>query len=165
MKRTLILVRHGKSSWEDLTLPDRERPLAERGRRDAPRMGRRLALDKVQPDLILSSPACRARTTAALIAAELDGEREIVIDERLYGGDARTLLGVVAGLDDGLRCVMLVGHNPEFSELAHRLSREINEMPTCAIARLTYGAASWSAIPALIPLAVEFDSPKQKRGD
>ncbi|WP_270835832.1 SixA phosphatase family protein [Aeromonas sp. QDB30] len=165
MKRTLILVRHGKSSWEEASLADRERPLAARGLRDAPRMGRRLARNKVLPDLILSSPACRARTTAMLMAAELDGKRDIVIDERLYGGDVRTLLGVVTGLGDELGCVMLVSHNPELSELAHLLSRAIREMPTCAIVRLTFDAASWAAIPALIPAAVHVDSPKRRRGE
>jgi phosphohistidine phosphatase len=164
MKRTLILVRHGKSSWEE-DLPDRERPLAERGLRDAPMMGKRLAKalanHKTQPDLILSSPACRALATARLFAAELDYPTDLVIDERLYASDARTLLAVIGALDDGLRCVILVGHDPEFTELAYRFSKAIIQMPTCAVARFSFEKASWSAIPTLAPASVWFDYPKK----
>ncbi|WP_290433789.1 SixA phosphatase family protein [Aeromonas caviae] len=98
MRRTLILVRHGKSSWEDASLSDRARPLAARGLRDAPLMGARLAHLGVKPDLILSSPACRALTNARLLAGELGYSPDrIVIDEGLYESDAGTLLGVVGG--------------------------------------------------------------------
>lgn len=162
MKRTLFLVRHAKSSWDESHLPDRERPLAERGRRDAPMMGRRLAREKVRPALILSSPASRALATATLIAAELDHGGNIVVDERLYACDAKTLLAVIAELGVDLECVLLVGHNPELTELAHRLSCEIVRMPTCAIARFTFEAPSWSAIAGLKPASVSFDYPKRK---
>lgn len=164
MKRTLILVRHGKSSWEE-DLPDRERPLAARGLRDAPMMGKRLAKvlasHKLQPDLILSSPACRALSTARLFADTLAYPKDIILDERLYASDARTLLAVIGGLDDARRCVILVGHDPEFTELAHGLSKEITRMPTCAVARFSFQGASWSAIPTLAPTSVCFDYPKK----
>ncbi|MCS3458990.1 MULTISPECIES: SixA phosphatase family protein [Aeromonas] len=162
MKRTLILVRHGKSSWEEQGLPDRARPLAERGLRDAPLMGRRLAHDKVRPDLILSSPACRALSTAHIIAETL-GYRpeEIVTDERLYGADVRTLLEVMGELGDELRCVMLFGHDPEFTDLAHRFSGKITRMPTCAVARFTFDAPSWSAAVSQTPLTAVLDYPKK----
>lgn len=162
MNRTLILVRHGKSSWDEASLPDRARPLAERGRRDAPMMGQRLAAHQVRPDLILSSPACRALSTATILAEALDYRADIVVDERLYASDARTLLAVIAELGEHWRCVMLVGHDPEFSALAHRLSREISEMPTCAVAQFTFEAASWSAIAAQQPTRVRFDYPKRR---
>ncbi|MGY3904664.1 SixA phosphatase family protein [Aeromonas lusitana] len=164
MKRTLILVRHGKSSWEE-DLPDRERPLAERGLRDAPMMGKRLAKaladNEVHPDLILSSPACRALSTARLLADVLAYRGEIALDKRMYASDARTLLTVIGALDDGLRCVILVGHDPEFTELAHGFSSEITRMPTCAIARFSFEGEPWSAIPTLAPTRVWFDCPKK----
>lgn len=162
MNRTLILVRHGKSSWDEASLPDRERPLAERGKRDAPMMGKRLAAHQVQPELILSSPASRALSTAAILAEALDYRADIVVDERLYASDVGTLLAVIAELGEHWRCVMLVGHDPEFSELAHRLSREINEMPTCAVAQFTFEVASWSAIATQQPTRVRFDYPKRR---
>ncbi|MGY3867994.1 SixA phosphatase family protein [Aeromonas crassostreae] len=162
MKRTLILVRHGKSSWEEQGLPDRARPLAERGLRDAPLMGARLAHDKVRPDLILSSPACRALSTAHIMAEVLGyPPGEIVTDERLYGSDAGALLAVMGELGDGFRCVMLFGHDPEFTELAHRFSGKITRMPTCAVARFTFNAPSWSVAVSQPPLTAVFDYPKK----
>ena len=162
MKRTLILVRHGKSSWEEKGLTDRARPLAERGLRDAPLMGRRLAHDKVRPDLILSSPACRALSTANIIA-EVLGYRpeEIVTEERLYGSDVETLLEVMAELRDAFRCVMLFGHDPGFTDLAHRFSSKITRMPTCAVARFTFDAPSWSAAVSQTPVTAVLDYPKK----
>src|SRR5437899_10475758 len=91
--KTLFLVRHAKSSWDDTALPDKDRPLNDRGKRDAPKMGERLAKRDVKPDLILSSPARRALTTAEIIAKKLDYKRkDIVADDRLYAGEADDLL-------------------------------------------------------------------------
>lgn len=162
MKRTLFLVRHAKSSWDDVALPDKERPLADRGKRDAPMMGKRLAKRQVKPDLILSSPARRALSTAEIIAKELNYKvNDIVEDDRLYATDGETLLGVIGELSDELACVMLVGHNPEFVDLAHRLSNEVAPMPTCAVAQFTFESKSWSAIGAIEPMRVIFDYPKK----
>ena len=162
MRRTLILVRHGKSSWEDASLSDRARPLAARGLRDAPLMGARLAHLGVKPDLILSSPACRALSTASIIA-EVLGYRpeEIMTDERLYGADVRTLMKVIGELGDEFRCVMLFGHDPEFTDLAHRFSGKITRMPTCAVARFTFDAPSWSAAASQTPVTAVLDYPKK----
>ena len=90
--KTLFLIRHAKSSWDDTALPDKDRPLDDRGRRDAPKMGKRLAKRDVKPDLILSSPARRALTTAEVIAKKLDYKlKDIVADDRLYAGEADDL--------------------------------------------------------------------------
>ena len=162
MKRTLFLVRHAKSSWDDVALPDKERPLADRGKRDAPMMGKRLAKRKVKPDLILSSPARRALSTAEIIAKELNYRADdIVVDDRLYATEAETLLGVIGELSDKLKCVMLFGHNPEFTDLAHRLSNEPALMPTCAVAQLTFVSTSWSSISSTKPAEVLLDYPKK----
>ena len=162
MKRTLFLIRHAKSSWSEVALPDRERPLARRGQRDAPMMGRRLAKGKVKPDLILSSPAYRALSTAHIIADTLDYQRDIVVDERMYASNAETLQAVVSELSDDLKCVMLFGHNPEFMELAHRLSHTITRMPTCAVVQFIFDAPSWSTIASQKPARVLFDYPKRE---
>ena len=162
MKRTLFLVRHAKSSWDDTALPDKERPLADRGKRDAPMMGKRLAKRQVKPDLILSSPARRALSTAEIIAKELNYRAEdIVVDDRLYATEAETLLGVIGELGDKLKCVMLFGHNPELTNLAHRLSNEPALMPTCAVAQFTFEATSWSSLGSTKPEEVLFDYPKK----
>ena len=120
--KKLFLVRHAKSSRDDPSLPDRDRPLDDRGKQDGPKMGKRLAQRDVKPDLLLSSPALRALTTAQLIAEEVGYERNaIVVDDRLYASDADELLDVIRALDKKLNRVMLFGHNPEFTDLAHRL--------------------------------------------
>ena len=145
--KALFLIRHAKSSWDDTALPDKDRPLNDRGKRDAPKMGKRLARRDVKPDLILSSPAMRALTTAEIIAKKLDYKRkDIVVDDRLYAGEADDLLNVIHKLGDKRERVILVGHNPELTDLAHRLSSEITHMPTCAVAAFTFDAKSWSNI-------------------
>jgi phosphohistidine phosphatase len=160
--KTLFLIRHAKSSWDDTALPDKDRPLNDRGRRDAPKMGDRLAKRDVKPDLILSSPAVRALETAEIIAKKLDYKRKkIVVDDRLYAATADDLLDVVHKLGDKLERVMLFGHNPELTELAHRLSSKITNMPTCAVAEFTFDAKSWSSIGKAKPAKVVLDYPKK----
>jgi len=160
--KTLFLIRHAKSSWDDIALPDKDRPLGDRGKRDAPKMGKRLAERDVHPDLILSSPATRALTTAQIIAEKLDYKlKDIVVDNRLYGGEADGLLEVIHELGDKLERVMLFGHNPELTELAHRLSSEIVRMPTCAVAEFTFDVKSWSNIGKAKLARVVLDYPKK----
>lgn len=159
--KILFLVRHAKSSPADPPLPDRERPLDDRGRHDAPKMGQRLAKRGVKPDLLVSSPALRALTTAQLIADEIGYQRKtIVVDERLYASSPDDLLAVICALDDKLDRVMLVGHNPEFTELAHRLSNEIIDMPTCAVAEFRFDATAWADVGEAAPATVKLDAPK-----
>lgn len=160
--KTLFLVRHAKSSRDDPSLPDRDRPLDDRGEQDAPKMGKRLAKHDVKPDLIVSSPATRALATAHPIAEELGYRRkDIVVNDRLYESSADTLLEVIQGLDNKLDCVMLFGHNPEFSDLAHRLSSEIGDMPTCAVAEFRFDVKAWSDVGEVEPAKVTLDQPKK----
>jgi phosphohistidine phosphatase len=164
--KTLLLVRHAKSSRDDSTLPDKDRPLDARGKRDAPKMGRRLAKRDVKPDLILSSPARRALTTAGIIAKELDYcVKDIVVHDRLYSATADDLLSVIRKLSDKRKCVMLLGHNPELTELAHRLSSEITHLPTCAVAEFTFGAESWSDVGRAKPNSIALDYPKKSQAE
>src|SRR5260370_37803153 len=160
--KTLFLIRHAKSSWDDPALSDKDRPLSDRGRRDAPKMGKRLAKRDVKPDLILSSPARRALTTAEIVAKKLDYKRkDIVVDDRLYAAAVHGLLNVIHGLGDKLERVILFGHNPELTELAHRLSGEITHMPTCAVAEFTFTTRSWSDIGKAKLAKVALDYPKK----
>jgi phosphohistidine phosphatase len=159
--KTLFLVRHAKSSKDDPTLLDRDRPLADRGLKEAPRMGKRLAKRGVKPDLLVSSPALRALTTAQLVADEIGCERKgIVVDDRLYASSADRLLAVVRALDKKVDCVMLFGHNPEFTELAHRLSSDIVDMPTCAVAEFRFDTKKWSDVGELEPAQATLDHPQ-----
>jgi phosphohistidine phosphatase len=161
MKR-LFLVRHAKSSWDDPALLDRDRPLDGRGERDSVKMGKRLAERDARIDLILSSPAKRALATAEVFARMLECKRrDIVQESRLYASDAVDLLEVIQGLDDKLKSVVLVGHNPELTALAHRFSSEITHMPTCAVAEFRFDVKSWSDLGKRRPTQVALDCPKK----
>jgi phosphohistidine phosphatase len=160
--KTLFLVRHAKSNRDDPTLPDRERPLSDRGRRDAVSMGKRLAKRDAEPELIVSSPALRALTTAQLVADEIGYAREnVVVDDRLYASSAADLLAVIRALDKKVDDVMLFGHNPEFTELAHRLSSEIVDMPTCAVAEFRFDTQAWLDVGDVEPTNAMLDGPKR----
>src|SRR6266576_1084749 len=160
--KTLFLVRHAKSSRDGTPMPDKDRPLNDRGKRDAPQMGERLAKRDVKPDLILSSPARRALKTAEIIAKKLNYKlKDIAVDDRLYASAADDLLRVIHKLDDKLERVMLFGHNTELTELAHRLSSELTHMPTCAVAAFTFDAKSWTNVGRDKPAKVALDYPKQ----
>jgi len=160
--KTLFLVRHAKSSRDDSMLSDKERPLNDRGRRDAPMMGERLAKRDAKPDLILSSPALRALTTAEIMAKKLDYKVEqIVVDERLYAAAPEDVLKVLRELGEKPKRVMLFGHNPELAELARRLSSTITEMPTCAVAEFAFDINSWSDVGKRAPAKAALHYPKQ----
>jgi phosphohistidine phosphatase len=158
--KTLVLVRHAKSSWDHPELDDHDRPLNTRGQRDAPEMGRRLRERGFVPDAVRSSTAVRARTTAAAIVDALGlGADAVVLDERLYGSSPATILGVVGELDDALETAMVVAHDPGLSDLAFELSGTIEHMPTCAVAEFRFRVASWSQLGDAEPVETRFDTP------
>ena len=120
MTRWLILLRHAKSDWPDL--PDRDRPLAKRGRRDAPRIGRWLDEHGYQPDVVVVSDAARTRQTWDLVAPELGGSPAVHFEPRAYAASALTLLYLAQELPARYRTALLIGHNPGLSELATSLA-------------------------------------------
>ena len=125
-------------------------------------MGKRLGKRGVKPDLLVSSPALRALTTAQLIADEIGYQRkDIIVDERLYASSPDDLLAVICALDDKVDRVMLFGHNPEFTDLAHRLSSEITDMPTCAVAEFRFDATAWADVGGIGPAKVKLDAPRK----
>lgn len=161
--KVLMLIRHAKSSWKDPSLPDWDRPLNKRGRRDAPMMGERLAERGAYADLVISSSAVRAVATAEAIAEAIEYPlEEIVVDERLYGAGEFEMLEVIQSLDDAWDRVMCVGHNPDLTDLVNRLSPyEIDNVPTCGIVALTFDTESWALVCHISPVEVEFDYPKK----
>jgi phosphohistidine phosphatase len=118
--RRLILLRHAKSDWPDV--PDRDRPLAKRGRRDAPRIGRWLHEHGYQPDVVVVSAAARTRQTWDLVAPELGGSPAVRFEPRAYAASALTLLYLAQELPDRYRTALLIAHNPGLSELAASLA-------------------------------------------
>jgi len=139
-RRTLVLLRHAKSDWST-GKPDPRRPLAGRGRRQAPEPGRWLAANLDAIDLAVVSPATRARQTWELAAAELGNPPAVRVDERAYAADEEELLALVRGLDAELGVVALVAHNPGLEDLASLLAGEWVAMKTSALAVFTLSGA------------------------
>lgn len=150
MKR-LTLLRHAKSSWDETGLDDHDRPLAARGLRDAPRMGKRLAAHGIAPDAIFSSSAVRARQTAELVAPLLGLDRTgIRIEPAIYLASPGELLAVLARIDDAIEELVLVGHNPGLTLLANMLLPDLAlaNLPTAGAVAIDCDTATWSGIDA-----------------
>jgi phosphohistidine phosphatase len=161
MKR-LTLVRHAKSSKDDPSIPDFDRPLNRRGKEEAPEMGRRLTARGVKPDAVVTSPAKRARSTARKIARELGYDLDAIReDEAVYDASLATLKDLVRGFDDRWEHVLLVGHNPGFAELADCLSGgAVRDLPTCAVVSLSFSSDTWQEAAEGHGTVLFFDSPK-----
>lgn len=162
MKR-LILCRHAKSSWKDITLEDIDRPLNKRGKNDAPEMGRRLAKSGIKPDAIVSSPAKRARKTARQLARMLGFKKKnVIILDKIYAASVEELLDIIRRFDDAADLVILVGHNPETTILANILGGlDIDNVPTCGVVALDFAVDSWQDIGKTEGSLVFFDYPKK----
>lgn len=163
--RLLSIVRHAKSSWADAGLSDFERPLNERGRRDAPRMAEEFRERLGVPDRLVSSPALRAISTARQFADTfgIDGNG-LQIEARIYEASTQTLVYLASGFDDACRHVMLFGHNPGLSELSRFLGPcPFQEMPTCAIAHFELDIARWSDLQAGCGRLQQYLYPKRLR--
>jgi phosphohistidine phosphatase len=146
--KTIYLVRHAKSSWKYPSLDDFERPLNKRGRRNAPFMGGILKKLKVNPDLIMSSPANRAATTARIIADSIDYPlEEIQYDETIYASSEYDLVQVIQELDNSVNQAMLVSHNPALTDLANSIGdTSISNIPTCGVCCINLNISSWAKI-------------------
>lgn len=148
--KTLTIIRHAKSSWEQENLSDFERPLNERGRRDAPVMAARLKQAVGQPALIVSSPALRAITTARVFADVLGISTDsIQLQAKIYEASVGTLMQIIHDFDDHCPHIAIFGHNPGFSELSQRLAHcDFDELPTCGIAHISLPAKHWRDVSA-----------------
>ncbi|MGD9857059.1 MAG: histidine phosphatase family protein [Planctomycetaceae bacterium] len=141
--KTLLLMRHAKSSWDDPDLTDIQRPLNARGRDDAPRMGRFLRDRGLIPDHVLTSSAVRARATGESVADACQVSEKVTVTESLYQADVCAWQAVIVAFPADWNCVLCVGHNPEIEELIGTLTNRYVRMPTAAIARLTCDVPRW----------------------
>ncbi len=146
--KTLLLLRHAKSSWKDSSLPDFERPLNQRGLKAAPLIGRLIRKRKLQPDVIISSPAERARQTTQLVIEAAGLTAEVRFDERIYEASAERLFEIVSQIEDTADCAMLVGHNPGCEELVAVLTGKAVGFSTAALARIELDIDRWSKVRA-----------------
>ena len=154
--KTLYLIRHAKSSKE-LNIADIDRPLNERGYNDSELIGKKLLQEKIKPDLLISSPAIRAFSTALIIARNLEyAEDRIVLNKNLYETSAKDYANEISKTNDSINCIFVFGHNPTISEASEFfLKKNFEEMPTCGVIGLTFKTNKWSdvlSIPASLSL-------------
>ena len=142
--RTLLVLRHAKSSWKHPKLSDHDRPLNKRGRSDAPRIGRLLRQQRLSPGGIISSTAKRARRTAEEVARTSTFAGAVQFEPRLYLADPATILDVVRRADPDTRRVMVVAHNPGLEELVRRLTDKDAPLPTAGLAQIRLPIDRWS---------------------
>ena len=164
--KELFVVRHAKSSWDDPTISDHDRPLNERGLRNAPDMGSRLSDREVLPDVLISSTALRARTTAEIIADSMNFPKDqIVFDRALYHASATELQEYIGGLNDAHTSVMLFGHNPGMTSLvSHLFGLALDNLPTCGVVYLQFSTESWGEASRSMPCEATIDFPKNGTG-
>lgn len=165
---TLLLLRHAKSSWVDPTLPDHDRPLASRGRRDAKRIAKHLAGLEFEPELVLCSSAVRTRETLELVRPAL-GNSKVLFEDGLYGASSDELLARIRDVPDAVGSVMLIGHNPGLEQLALLLASSGDELrgletkfPTAALATLAV-ETTWSRLAPGDAILTAYIVPKQLR--
>jgi phosphohistidine phosphatase len=162
--KMLYIIRHAKSSWDSPLLGDFDRPLNERGERDAPRMGKRLKEKNVVPDLMLSSPAKRALTTCENIADILGYPQDkIKANDDLYHAGEDTILKIIQSCNDKHDTILVFGHNPGLTDFANLLTdAAINNVPTCGIVACKFEIDSWKKVAAGTGEMMFFDFPKNK---
>ena len=165
--KELILVRHAKSSWDDPYLDDNDRPLNERGLRNAPKMGKRLQGWGIRPGAWISSTALRAITTAEILAEQVGFPHDqIQLSRDLYHASATELQEFICGLDDQFGTAILFGHNPGMTSLVANLDGlPIDNLPTCGVVHLQFNENIWSAVSSAPPARAYFDFPKNESGE
>jgi phosphohistidine phosphatase len=144
--KTLLLMRHAKSSWSEPGLADHDRPLNKRGKQAAPEMGKLLRKEELTPDMILCSTARRSRETAKAVAEACGYEGDIESQRDLYSSDAACYVDVLRHLPDRVKRVLLVGHNPEIEELLDMLTGSAERMTTGAIAHVDLPISQWKEL-------------------
>ena len=161
--KKVYFIRHAKSSWEDASLSDSQRPLNKRGFRDAPFMAKLLKSKGVKADLIITSPANRALTTAKYFAAEMNlPDEKIDINNIVYGAYPEDVINLVKNVDDKVDTLLVFGHNPTFTSIVNRYTEDyIANVPTCGIVKIEADINSWSTFNESNAIQTEFYYPKQ----
>ncbi len=164
--KQLTLTRHAKSSWKDSDLADFDRPLNKRGKRDLPRMARRLAVEGDPPDRIVTSPAARALETAKALAAELGfAQASLVTEPRIYGASHAQLFDILRHQPESCSHLMLVGHSPGIADLSRALcGAPEGKFPTCGSVRMRLPVEGWWDVTEGTGGLVFFDYPKKGSG-
>jgi len=162
--KQLLLIRHAKSSWDDFSIKDFDRPLNGRGKKDAPVMAKRLLDKEITIDAFIASPAKRARKTAELFAKEYKGEKDnIIFFEELYLAATSNFLDVISKTDDRFKTIAIFSHNEGITDFANSLTdTRIDNIPTCGIFAIKLKAKHWSDFAEAEKEFWFFDSPKKE---
>lgn len=163
--KVLYVVRHAKSSWDDPSLNDFDRPLSDRGLRDAPHIGKHLHSRNISPDLIITSPALRALRTCELLAAELHYPVERILKSAdLYHADEDDLLDIVRGIKEGYHSVLLVAHNPGLTAFVNLLLNEnIHNVPTSGLVACEMEIEEWKQLDWGMGKLLFYETPPKKK--
>ncbi len=164
--KQLVIVRHAKSSWDDMSLDDHDRPLNKRGHRNGPDMGNRMKERNIIPDLMITSSARRAMDTCSYLAGALGySESDIIVDPALYHSSTSEIFKVIRAVDDSVNTLYIFGHNPGFTSFANTLNNtNIYNIPTAGIVVSEISANTWSAVAPGSGTELLFDYPKKPRG-
>ena len=144
--KTLFVLRHAKSSWDNPDWSDFERPLNSRGLDAARFIGGLIYERRLAPQIIISSPAKRAKQTAVLVKEIAEISKPVVFDERIYEASPLTLFNLIREFDEKYKSVLIIGHNPGFENLVRVLTGETVQMPTAALAKINIDVEIWCAI-------------------
>jgi len=163
MNRQLFIVRHGKSDWSDPELRDIDRPLKNRGVRNANSMAVFLKEKGYKPELMISSPAARALNTASIFFRALEMKPdEMIVDERMYHASPGEIMEIIAEIPDKFKSIMIFGHNPSFTQLANIfLTEHIYNIPTAGVVFLDFAMDKWQEISKTKPVDHFFEYPKK----
>lgn len=159
--KKLYIIRHAKSSWRDEVLNDFDRPLNKRGKQNAPFMGKRLKENGIMPDIIVSSPALRAKTTAKMIAKEIKYAKDILFNQDIYESSPSTLHKILTKIDDKCGILFLVGHNPSLNMLAEYYVDFSQNIPTSGVVEIEFDCDKWADISSKNAKFISFDYPKK----
>jgi phosphohistidine phosphatase len=163
--KTLLLIRHAKSSWDDVTQSDFERPLNERGKHDAPKMASRLRKRKIEIDAFISSPAKRAKKTAEYFIKEFNGKDEdIILVSALYDAGTNNFSDTIKDIDDKYKSAAIFSHNPGITAFVNNLveNANIDNMPTCSIFAVKTNVEKWKDFTKAKKDFLFFDYPKKE---
>ena len=163
--KTLLLIRHAKSSWDDFSLSDFDRPLNERGKNDAPKMAKRLRKEGIKIDAFISSPAKRAKKTAEYFIKEFDqGKEDIIIISALYDAGLNDFSQTVKEINDKYDSAAIFSHNPGITAFANQLinNPEIDNMPTCSVFAIKADTDKWKDFAKAKKEFLFFDYPKKE---
>lgn len=161
--KTLYIIRHAKSSWSDASMSDFDRPLNERGKKDAPEMAEKLLVKKIKIDAFVSSPAKRAKKTCQSFCKVFKVEKEeIVLIDELYNASGETFYNVVGSLDEKIKRVAIFSHNPGITDFVNSLVKDvvIDNMPTCAVFAVEADVKDWVDFKSSTKKFLFFDYPK-----